>query len=130
MAKWSFAAVGRNDQSAGRRRGYFDALATCGNHLALERSVAGGRLPSFARTGLRIARSVCAGRHSEKRDRQGRRSRRLEIYRAGTLQADASVGLGGACRSPASERERKPTLRRRREEPGRRTNRSPRSKIE
>jgi len=30
MAKWSFVAISRNDQSVGRRRGYFDAVAARG----------------------------------------------------------------------------------------------------
>src|SRR5437879_5030247 len=130
MAEWSFAAVGRKDQSVGRCCGHLDAVAARRNHAALERSVAGGRLPALTWPGLWIARSVCAGRYREKRNGQGRWSGGLEIFGPGTRRADSSMGLDGTCRQPAPERECKRTLERRREELGSRRNRRGRSKIE
>src|SRR5207245_412847 len=49
MAEWSFTAIGRNDQSVGRRRGYFDAVAACGNRRGGSKIESTRNVPSRGR---------------------------------------------------------------------------------
>src|SRR3982074_2603573 len=130
MAKRSFSAIGGNDQSVWRRGGDFDAVTARSSHFALERGVAGGRLPALPRTGLRCAWRVRTRCRSEERDGQGGWTRGLEIFSAGTRRTNPSLGFDGTLRRSPAECEREGTLERRRGESGRRGNRGRGAEIE